>query len=152
MFRISPNNGFVFLWVFGPALVAPPIHHILWLSRLNFSEMKKFTFSWTGVFAAFSRWTLVQVRPTACWMPSAYVYTGFNAIDLKSEGLTNRKTGSPEQPFRCLDFCMWKLHWKIHLCPLLACWPLNKFSYFNCFHFWVQQRLTLVCFGNYCSS
>ena len=32
VFRISPNDGFVFLWIFGPALVAPPVHHILWFS------------------------------------------------------------------------------------------------------------------------
>ena len=45
VFRISPNDGFVFLWIFGPALVAPPVHHILWFSWLHFGEMK-LTFSY----------------------------------------------------------------------------------------------------------
>ena len=33
-----------------------------------------------GSLWAFCRWTLVHVGPAIDWGPSAYVYTGFNAI------------------------------------------------------------------------
>ena len=91
VFQISPNDGFVFLWIFGPALVAPPVHHILWLSRLDFGEMK-LTFSyisakcvkpsqkeiylcsvlaWTALWTCFSTLTVFTFGFSSAWPWSA---------------------------------------------------------------------------------
>ena len=71
---LSPNNGLVFLGELGPAFVAPPVHHILRLSRLDFIDILKFICPNCNMYLSKLRNVFVQIVNCICPNCKMYLY------------------------------------------------------------------------------
>ena len=71
---LSPNNGLVFLGELGPAFVAPPVHHILRLSRLDFIDILKFICPNCNMYLSKLRNVFDQIVNCICPNCKMYLY------------------------------------------------------------------------------